>query len=364
MKKIYHRSVYTKNDSGNIFFMALLFPAVFYMILLSVLTTFFSLSNNSGNSENYNLIISIISIISAQGGMFLIYLLHNKIIKANFLKASHISFKLNFVNVFLAVLFGAVVLFGLNNFISVFDALFQKMGHIAKDFPLPLNNGWWFAFNIVLLALLPAIVEELVFRGVIYNGLKQYGKVTAIVLSSILFALIHGNIDQTVYPILFGLVLAYIVYKTDNIVYSMIAHFVNNAVVLTFNFIYTLNPHLVEDVHINEFLTSSYVLIAVGLLIVSFVFIYFAGKLFKKKTSPAALSLLEETSDNIIVENLQQLESSNLKADVPNGVDSKMWEKIICQKNDIYALETAKKSVNVLLWVGIGISVLFWLISL
>lgn len=279
-------------------------------------------------------------------------------------KAGRISFKLNIVNVLLAILFGAIALFGLNNFISVFDSLFQKMGHIPQDLPLPLDNGWWFALNLVLLAVVPAIVEELLFRGVIYNGLKQYGKKTAIVLSAVLFALIHGNVDQTIYPILFGLILAYIVYKTDNIIYSMIAHFVNNAIVLTFNFVYTMNPSMIENLTIDSFLTPTYILSAVAFMLIAMASIFFLGKLFKKAPNQTTISLLEEIPDTVVVETLEVLNSDTPNPESPNGVDRQVWEKIICQKNDIFALEKAKNSSNVMLWVGIGISVIFWLLSL
>lgn len=46
---------------------------------------------------------------------------------------------------------------------------------------------------IVLMPVLPAIFEELLFRGVILKGLLQFGKVPAVVLSALMFALAHGS---------------------------------------------------------------------------------------------------------------------------------------------------------------------------
>lgn len=364
MKKIYQRSLYTKNDAGNIFFMALLLPAVIAMFVLAIVTPLVLINANPNETIDNSLTMSIISILCAQGGMFLVYFLYNKLLRVNPFKASKISFKLNPINILLAVVIGAITLFGLNNIISVFDALFQKMGHIPNELPLPLDNGWWFALNLVLLAVIPAIVEELIFRGIIYNGLKQYGKVTAIVVSAVLFSLIHGNIDQTVYPFLFGLILAYIMFKTDNIIYSMLAHFINNAIVLTFNFIYTLNPSMIENVSVNEYLTAKYVLLAILFMILAFVAIFFLGKLFKKSKTNKPLDILEELPEDLNAEQLQALNSNSVTADAPQGVDRKVWENIISQKNDVMALEKAKTSGNVMLWVGLGISILMWLISL
>lgn len=360
MKKIYNRSIYTKNDAGSIFFMALFLPAVFAVVLMSTLAFFaaFYQQNLLGNE----LLVTCLSILSAQGGMFFVYFLYNKLLRANPFKASKIGFRLNFKNILISMAIGAATLFGLNSIISVFDALFQAMGHIPKDMPLPLTNGWWLALNLVLLAVVPAIVEELLFRGIIYNGLKQYGKKTAIIVSAVLFALIHGNVDQTVYPILFGIILAYIVYKTDNIVYAMIAHFVNNAIVLVFNFVYTTNPGMVQNPTIESILNPKNISLAVLLLVVTLVSVFFVGKLFKKDKTTAH-HFLNDLPETISDDAIKALNQGNAQQ-TPSGVDPKVWEKIICQKNDLAALQKAKSSSNTMLWVGIAFSVILWLASI
>lgn len=53
------------------------------------------------------------------------------------------------------------------------------------------------------------VVEEVAFRGVILTSLKRYGKIFAIVTSSLFFALLHGNLSQGVFTFGLGLVLGY-----------------------------------------------------------------------------------------------------------------------------------------------------------
>jgi len=85
-----------------------------------------------------------------------------------------------------------------------------------------------FVYSFVLTPLLPAIFEELFFRGVVLRGFMQYGKPVAIVLSSALFALAHGNVSQLVYQFLVGMFLGFLFVETKNILVPMVAHFTNN----------------------------------------------------------------------------------------------------------------------------------------
>ena len=59
-------------------------------------------------------------------------------------------------------------------------------------------------------ALFAPIAEELLFRGYILRTLRPYGKRFAIFASAVLFGLFHGNLVQTPYAILVGLLLGYV----------------------------------------------------------------------------------------------------------------------------------------------------------
>lgn len=74
------------------------------------------------------------------------------------------------------------------------------------------------------------IVEEVVFRGVIMNGLKKYGKVFAIVTSSILFAFFHGDITQGIFAFFCGIILGYITTEYS-IKWAIVLHIINNFII-------------------------------------------------------------------------------------------------------------------------------------
>ena len=77
-------------------------------------------------------------------------------------------------------------------------------------------------------AALPAAVEEFFFRGVIYNKLKTYSRPVGIVVSAILFALLHFDAPLLPVYIFAGVILGWVFSLTGSLFPSMILHFVFN----------------------------------------------------------------------------------------------------------------------------------------
>ena len=78
-------------------------------------------------------------------------------------------------------------------------------------------------------AILAPIAEEVLFRGFVLRSLQPYGKRFAILGSAILFGLFHGNLLQTPYAILMGLVLGYVTVE-HSIFWAVALHMFNNLV--------------------------------------------------------------------------------------------------------------------------------------
>ncbi len=77
-------------------------------------------------------------------------------------------------------------------------------------------------------ALAPAFAEEFLFRGVIYGNLRPFGKTQAILISSVLFALMHQNIGQFFYTFVGGVAMAIMYELTGSIWCSILYHMFNN----------------------------------------------------------------------------------------------------------------------------------------
>lgn len=80
--------------------------------------------------------------------------------------------------------------------------------------------------------LLPAVVEELFFRGVLLSALEPYGTWPALILSSLAFALIHGNLYNLAGPLAAGMIYGYMTYALDSVWPAIFAHLLNNGLSL------------------------------------------------------------------------------------------------------------------------------------
>ena len=101
-------------------------------------------------------------------------------------------------------------------------------------------------FNLVVIALIPAIGEELTFRGVLQQSLtRRMNPHIAIILSAAIFSFIHFQFYGFLPRMFLGLLMGYMFYITNSLWTSMLMHFLNNgaAVVLY----YLSNKGVIED---------------------------------------------------------------------------------------------------------------------
>lgn len=85
----------------------------------------------------------------------------------------------------------------------------------------------------VILAAVPAAVEELLFRGAIYGALRDRGMAVAAIVSTACFSLIHHNLDQVAYTALFGIMLCFVREYSGSAFPCMLAHFALNSASVT-----------------------------------------------------------------------------------------------------------------------------------
>ena len=118
-------------------------------------------------------------------------------------------------------------------FINSLSSLFVENGVDGTLTSVVNENPLW--LNLVVIALLPAVVEEFIFRGLIFNGYKRRNPLMAIILSAVLFGLIHMNINQFSYAFVIGLIFGLMAYATGSLLPSIMSHFIINgtSVVIT-----------------------------------------------------------------------------------------------------------------------------------
>ena len=101
---------------------------------------------------------------------------------------------------------------------------------VNQDAIVQLLAGVPFWLALLITALLPALAEEIIFRGYLYEKLFGGLSIVGLVLSSLIFGLLHGPTDWLscfIYSSS-GLVLGYSYYKTAYLIYPIVIHLLNN----------------------------------------------------------------------------------------------------------------------------------------
>ena len=227
------RNIYKNEDAGMAFLLANTLP------LLAMFIFVFAISFAGVNIEKVEteLWYLIIAALISQLAFLIVVIFINKVNKISF-SALKIKFKLNWKTLLICVAISIVCFLSLYNFIEVFDFAFESMGYKAQGAVLPLDNAGYLVLNLILLAVLPAIMEEIVFRGVVLNGLRsKYGDVVSVLMAAGLFAIMHASLSQLVYPFIMGIIFGVLVLRTGNLLCSIIVHFLNNTIVVVMQYV-------------------------------------------------------------------------------------------------------------------------------
>lgn len=182
---------------------------------------------------------------------------------------------------------------GFLNYIVTF--LLNFLGKVpAQDIPVP-KTILELSYTIFFIAAVPAIFEELLARGLIMRGYEGYGAKHAITISALLFGLMHYDLTNLIFPIFLGLILGFVVYRTNSIFSGIIVHFVNNAYGACMLYFWGKGgDNIVEPSSLQELLTSS-IPAAIGLVLIGG-FLYYIYK---------------TTEDNMDDEKTSKLETKN-----------------------------------------------------
>lgn len=121
--------------------------------------------------------------------------------------------------------------------VSIIANIFASLGiNYQVDFGEKPQGILGFMLTFIATAIVPALVEEFACRGLVLGALRKYGDGFAVLCSSILFGVMHGNFQQMPFAFLVGLVLGYITVKTNTIWIAVAVHCFNNAVSVIFEY--------------------------------------------------------------------------------------------------------------------------------
>lgn len=254
---------YGFNDSSKVFL---------YDVFIKLVVSFFVIYFISSIAElrgvayfdfvRSNLLIGILLTLVSPVILCLLFFSYSKMNKISIKNELKPKTKINFVMILICLVISAVCLFMMGGVFNCFDYLFYKSGYIvSSELAFEINNIWKLLLSILTMAVLPAVFEELVYRGIVLKGmLSKFKPWVAIIISALFFTLMHGSLDQTLFQFMLGIILCFVFYKTQNIFYPILIHFFNNALVLILNY---LNSNILAGYPEN----TTYIIISILLFI-------------------------------------------------------------------------------------------------
>lgn len=215
----------TKSRALLLSFFAVAFYDLFFMLFFSIVevsANYFQLNYDSLIENSYMLMDSISCILILP---IYIYIYRSKIDKdymtgkISILKATIMALGCGGISTIWMMILGQLAELSPN-----INDMFNDFGDSWDEM---LNTNYiWILLSVVVLG---PIIEELIFRGILINILKNpFGKITAVVLQAVFFGLWHRDPVQMVYTSIFGIFLGVVYLRTNKIRYPIYMHILNN----------------------------------------------------------------------------------------------------------------------------------------
>ncbi len=202
-----------KRASANIY---ILISIVLGYVLSAIVNDFYADSLNSATAVN---VMNIINVTVITVIPILIFVFADRITFAGMFKKLTPGKWINYLFI-IPVLWSSATY--LNSRMNIFLGKFGI--EIIEQIP-PAKELDAVIAGFILTCIAAPVLEEIFYRGVILSLLKGYGAGGAVAVSAILFALAHGSLTVLVSPLVFGLVLGYIVIRSGSIFPAIFIHF-------------------------------------------------------------------------------------------------------------------------------------------
>lgn len=209
-----------------------------------------------------------------------------------------LGFTLYFINSFVADAFYSIItLFGYES-LSGNSTITLNYSTLIKEF--------------VLSCILPGFCEEFLHRGILLHANKKHANTkTCLIISSILFGLMHLNIKQFFYAAILGVLIGYVALVADSIIPTIIIHFMNNFLSNYFFYGSHLNWPLANFYNyiLNIFMQNAFVYIifsTVAVILLFWLYTYLTKQLLKERMKRDVKAIMDAVKmDKLTIEEAQ-----------------------------------------------------------
>lgn len=206
-------------------------------------------------------------------------------------------------------LFLCFLLTYITNFIGQFvnDLIYDLLGIEVQNDLAEMTYITPFGINLLFVGILAPIFEELFYRKAVIDRLRRYGDLPAILISGLIFGLVHGNFSQVFYATAIGMLLGFIYLRTGNILYTITLHTAFNIIggVYTTEMVRRMGDTLTpaEGDLIGTVMLLAYSVFTILAVVVGFIFLIVNLKRFCRTLQKGQYSLTFDQWMNALVFN-------------------------------------------------------------
>ena len=292
----------------GIVFMGLLISGILTLFILSAYThgnlaDVAKVASDLSSPDNIFL-LKIMQLINSLGMFIIPALIFAFLVNRNVASYLKLNAKIRFKNILFVLMIVAAVMPMLGllvnwnesvKFPSSMEAWMKATENeatVLTEAFLNVNTYSAFFFNLFLIALIPAIGEEFIFRGSLQKILQDWVKNphVAIIITATIFSAVHLQFYGFIPRVFLGIILGYVFYWTNNLWYSIMLHFLNNAFSVTTYFFKNRGVFDIEP--FENKISESAVIIFISTIILIF-FLYLLQKQNKKEVNEKSIVELE-----------------------------------------------------------------------
>lgn len=204
-----------------------------------------------------------------------------------------VKYKLNNILKYLLIIpFGVFNMLWANYFVALLQLVMPKFMLESYTDTQQIIEGGGFLMQLVTAGIVAPIVEELIFRGLVYRRTKKMtGTIAAAILSAALFGVFHGNWVQAPYAFIIGIVAVFVYEKFKSIVAPIMLHMSANILSVLIMTLASSDTPTVDSLNID---TLSYVSSLIIFIFITGVLAAVFGVIIWNKVNPVAINAKKE----------------------------------------------------------------------
>lgn len=291
----------------------------------------------------YLMIVTIIN----EGSCILSGLAYWKIKGENVFKGTGFKWNLNIFQTLILVVIGIFMLFAFQAIATVVSQAIIDSGYNSSILNFQIKTVGDLIIGIIFMAIIPALCEEILYRGFIGRSFKSKNYIFGIFMTGLLFALMHLNPMQLVYQFILGCVCCFVYYLTRCIYSSMIIHFTSNFIVVLLNYLENMGKGFVLNVTQTVILSLVSMVIFILLLVLFYIVSLKRKSLdFRNVSLSKALKITFETEDEKKIEDIKKINLQNAL----EGLSSDEAKEIFLKNEKDVELKFKKKDNRALIY--------------